>query len=477
VTENQRDKIFIDGSWVASGGTGTLEVTNAATEQVMGTVPDGVAADVDKAVAAAKAAFPGWSATSREERGKYLTRISEELAARTDEIATVISQEVGMPFWLAKPVQVGMPAATFGSQAGYLDALNEEEKVGNAIIAREPVGVVGAITPWNYPLHQVAAKVGPALAAGNTVVLKPSEVAPLSAFILAEIVESVGLPAGVFNLVSGVGPVVGEAIASHADVDMVSFTGSTLAGKRVMELASQTVKRVALELGGKSPLVVMPDADPAAAAARAVQGCYINSGQTCSALTRMVAPRSKLAEIEAAVTAAVEQVKTGDPFEEGVFVGPLITQRQWDRVQSYIKLGTEEGARVIVGGEGKPEGLETGYFVKPTVFSDVTPKMRIAQEEIFGPVLVIEPYDDSDGVEDAVRIANDTQYGLAGGVFGTDADAAMKVARRIRAGQVEVNGGAFNPFAPFGGYKQSGIGRELGHHGLDEFLETKAVLT
>jgi aldehyde dehydrogenase (NAD+) len=471
-----RDTIFIDGAWVASTGTGRLEVTNAATEQVMGSIPDGTADDVLKAVAAAKAAFPAWSATSREERGKYLTRISEELAARTDEIATLVAQEVGTPFFLAKAIQVGLPAATFGSQAGYLDALAEEEQVGNAVIAREPVGVVGAITPWNYPLHQIAAKVAPALAAGCTVVLKPSEVAPLNAFVLAEIVESVGLPAGVFNLVSGVGPVVGEAIAGHPDVDMVSFTGSTDAGKRVMELASQTVKRVALELGGKSPLLVMPDADPAQAAARSVAAAYLNSGQTCSALTRMVAPRSKLAEIEAALVTAVENIKVGDPFGDGVFLGPLISERQWDRVQGYIKLGTEEGARLVVGGEGKPEGLETGYFVKPTIFSDVTPGMRIAQEEIFGPVLVIEPYDDAD-LDEAVAIANDTHYGLAGGVFGTDKDAAMAVARRIRAGQVEVNGGAFNPFAPFGGYKQSGIGRELGSHGLEEFLETKALLT
>ncbi len=469
-----RATIFIDGSWVASHGTGTLEVTNATTEQVMGSIPDGTAADVDAAVAAAKAAFPGWSATSREERGKYLTRIAEELSARTDEIAELVAQEVGTPVFLAKAIQVGLPAAAFGAQAGFLDAMTEEETIGNAVIAREPVGVVGAITPWNYPLHQIAAKVAPALAAGCTVVVKPSEVAPLNAFVLAEIIESVGLPAGVFNLVTGVGPVVGEAIASHPDVDMVSFTGSTLAGKRVMELASQSVKRVSLELGGKSPLVVMPDADPAAAAARSVQAAYLNSGQTCSALTRMVAPRAKLAEIEAAVKVAVEQIKVGDPFEQGVFLGPLISERQWDRVQGYIKLGTEEGARVVVGGEGKPEGLETGYFVRPTVFSDVTPSMRIAQEEIFGPVLVIEPYDD---LEEAVAIANDTHYGLAGGVFGTDSGEAMKVARRLRAGQVEVNGGQFNPFAPFGGYKQSGIGRENGAHAMAEFLETKALLT
>jgi acyl-CoA reductase-like NAD-dependent aldehyde dehydrogenase len=325
---NDREKIFVDGSWIASTGTGRLEVTNAATEQVMGSIPDGSAEDVAKAVAAAKAAFPGWAATSREERGKYLTRIAEELTARTDEIAELVAQEVGTPVWLAKAIQVGLPAAAFGAQAGFLDAMTEEETIGNAVIAREPVGVVGAITPWNYPLHQIAAKVAPALAAGCTVVVKPSEVAPLNAFVLAEIVESVGLPAGVFNLVTGVGPVVGEAIAVHPDVDMVSFTGSTLAGKRVMELASQSVKRVSLELGGKSPLIVMPDADPAAAAARSVQAAYLNSGQTCSALTRMVAPRAKLAEIEAAVIATVDAIKTGDPFGEGVFLGPLISERQ-----------------------------------------------------------------------------------------------------------------------------------------------------
>jgi acyl-CoA reductase-like NAD-dependent aldehyde dehydrogenase len=287
----------------------------------------------------------------------------------------------------------------------------------------------------------------------------------------------VGLPAGVFNLVTGLGPVVGEAIAAHPDVDMVTFTGSTAAGKRVMSVAAETVKRVALELGGKSPFVILPDADIAKAAARGVQAAFLNSGQTCSALTRMIAPRSKLAEIEAAVAAVVARTKIGDPFGEGVFLGPLVSQVQYERVTGYIKLGLEEGARLVVGGADKPAGLETGFYVQPTVFSDVTPRMRVAQEEIFGPVLVIEPYDDSDGsVDDAVRIANDTQYGLAGGVFGGDLAAATAVARRIRAGQVEVNGGAFNPFAPFGGYKQSGNGRELGHFGLDEFLETKAVL-
>jgi len=476
-TQTYREQIYLDGAWLDSAGTGRLQVTNSATEQVMGHVPEGTPADVDRAVDAAKRAFPGWAATPREERGKYLTRVSEALAARAEELATLMAQEVGTPFFLAKAIQVGLPTATFGSQAGYLDALAEEETVGNALIAREPVGVVGAITPWNYPLHQIAAKVAPALAAGCTVVLKPSEVAPLNAFVLAEVMAEVGLPPGVFNLVTGIGSVVGEAIAAHPEVDMVSFTGSTAAGKRVMSVAAGSVKRLALELGGKSPFVILPDADIEKAAARGVQAAFLNSGQTCSALTRMVAPRSKLAEIETAVKAVIARTKVGDPFGEGVFLGPLISQTQHDRVTGYIKLGLEEGARLVVGGADKPEGLETGYYVQPTVFSDVTPQMRIAQEEIFGPVLVIQPYDDDDdSADDAVRIANDTLYGLAGGVFGGDLAAATAVARRIRAGQVEVNGGAFNPFAPFGGYKQSGNGRELGHFGLDEFLETKAVL-
>jgi len=347
-----------------------------------------------------------------------------------------------------------------------------EEQVGNSLIVREPVGVVGAITPWNYPLHQIAAKVAPALAAGCTVVLKPSEVAPLNAFILAEIFDEVGLPPGVFNLVTGVGTVVGEAIASHPLVDMVSFTGSTRAGKRVMALAAEGVKRVALELGGKSPNVILEDADLEAAIPAGVAACYINSGQTCSALTRMLVPRSRLAEVEELAVQTAETYTPGDPFDAATRLGPLVSATQLERVRGYIKKGVDEGARLLTGGAEAPEGLEQGYFVRPTVFSDVTRDMTIAQEEIFGPVLSIIPYDTE---EEAVAIANDTVYGLAGGVWAGDKEHAAAVARRLRSGQVEVNGGGFNPLAPFGGYKQSGIGRELGKYGLEEYLEVKAL--
>jgi aldehyde dehydrogenase (NAD+)/betaine-aldehyde dehydrogenase len=348
-----------------------------------------------------------------------------------------------------------------------------EQKVGNSLVVREPIGVVGAITPWNYPLHQIAAKVAPALAAGCTVVLKPSEVAPLNAFVLADIFEAVGLPAGVFNLVSGVGPVVGEAIAAHPDVDMVSFTGSTRAGRRVSEVASATVKRVALELGGKSANVLLDDADFAKAVPDGLNKCYINSGQTCSALTRMLVPRERLSEVEALATAAAESFTAGDPFVQGTRLGPLVSAAQRDRVRNYIDKGIGEGAALLTGGTDAPEGLDKGFFVKPTVFSSVTRDMTIARDEIFGPVLVIIPYDSE---EEAVEIANDTDYGLAGGVWSGDADRAKAVARQLRTGQVEVNGGGFNPLAPFGGYKQSGNGREFGAFGLDEYLETKALL-
>ena len=361
---------------------------------------------------------------------------------------------------------------TFGSMAQIVDGFPFEEQVGNSAIVREPVGVVGAITPWNYPLHQIAAKVAPALAAGCTVVLKPSEVAPLNAFILAEIIDEVGLPHGVFNLVTGVGPVVGEAIAAHPDVDMVSFTGSTRAGRRVSELASQTVKRVALELGGKSPNVILDDADLERAVVDGVGKCYLNSGQTCSALTRMIVPRSKLGEVEAIAAKAAETYTTGDPFDSGTRLGPLVSAVQRERVRNYINKGVEEGARLVTGGAEAPEGLDRGYFVRPTVFSDVRTDMTIAQEEIFGPVLAIIPYDTED---EAVEIANDTIYGLAGGVWSGDPERAKAVARRIRTGQVEVNGGSFNPMAPFGGYKQSGHGRELGKFGLEEYLEVKSL--
>jgi aldehyde dehydrogenase (NAD+) len=468
----ERDKVYIDGAWVPSTGKGTIDVVNSTTEEVMGHIPAGTAEDVDKAVKAARKAFESWSSTSVEERAKYLTRITEGLQARMDEIATLVSREVGMPKSLSLLVQAGLPLMDFQNTASLVSEVQFEEQVGNSLIVREPVGVVGAITPWNYPLHQVAAKVAPALAAGCTIVLKPSEVAPLNAFVLAEIIDDVGLPAGVFNLVTGTGDVVGEAMSAHPDIDMISFTGSTRAGKRISEVAAATVKRVTLELGGKSPNVILDDADLEQAVADGVAKAFLNSGQTCSALTRMIVPRSKLAEVEAIAKATAEAFTPGDPFGESTRLGPLVSEAQRERVRGYIKKGEKEGARLVTGGAEAPEGLEQGYFVRPTVFSDVTTDMTIAQEEIFGPVLSILPYDDD---EEAVRIANDTIYGLAGGVWSGDAERAKAVARRIRTGQVEVNGGSFNPMAPFGGYKQSGKGRELGKFGIEEYLETKSL--
>jgi acyl-CoA reductase-like NAD-dependent aldehyde dehydrogenase len=467
-----RDKIYINGSWVPSTGTGTLEVINSATEEVMGTIPEGTPEDVDRAARAASDAFTEWSKTSVDERSKTLARVQEALAARTPDIATLITQEVGMPFTLSNLIQVGLPVMSFATASQIVTEFPFEEKIANSLVVREPVGVVGAITPWNYPLHQIAAKVAPALAAGCTIVLKPSEVAPLNAFILAEVLDDIGLPPGVFNLVSGTGPVVGEAIASHPLVDMVSFTGSTRAGKRVMQLAAENVKRVALELGGKSPNVILEDADLSTAVPAGVAAAYMNSGQTCSALTRMIVPRSRLAEVEELATTTAETWKPGDPFDSETRLGPLVSATQRERVRGYIKKGIDEGATLLTGGAEAPEGLDKGYYVRPTVFSNVTNDMTIAQEEIFGPVLSIIPYDTE---EEAVRIANDTVYGLAGGVWSGDRDHAEVVARQLRTGQVEVNGGGFNPLAPFGGYKQSGIGRELGRYGLEEYLEVKSL--
>jgi aldehyde dehydrogenase (NAD+) len=467
-----RDTIYIDGSWVPSAGKGTIEVINSTTEEVMGTIPDGTADDVDRAVAAAKKAFPSWSATSVEERAKYCSRIAEGIGARMDEIATLVSQEVGMVKPLSLLVQAGLPYNSFNVIQALVDEFPWEERIGNSLVVREPIGVVGCITPWNYPLHQIAAKVAFALAAGCTIVLKPSEVAPLNAFVLAEIIHDTGLPPGVFNMVSGFGAVVGEAIAANPDVDMVSFTGSTRAGRRVAELASARVAKVALELGGKSANVILPDADLKRAVSDGVGKAFLNSGQTCSALTRMLVPRDKLAEAEQIAAEAAEAMTVGDPFAETSKLGPLVSEAQWQRVEGYIQKGIDEGAKVVAGGAGKPEGLEKGFFVKPTVFSNVTPEMTIAQEEIFGPVLSILPYDSED---DAVEIANGTPYGLAGGVWAGTQEHAEAVARRLRTGQVEVNGGAFNPNAPFGGYKQSGIGREYGRYGLEEFLQVKSL--
>jgi aldehyde dehydrogenase (NAD+) len=469
------DKLYIDGAFTPSDSSETIDVIDSVTEDVMATVPAGTAADVDRAVHAARTAFSTWSQTPVEERAKYLSRIGDALNARVDELATTISKETGMAKWLSQIVQVGLPINSFRTAATVAEGYSFERQEGNSLIVREPIGVVGCITPWNYPLHQIAAKVAYAMAAGCTVVVKPSEIAPLDAFVLAEVIDEVGLPAGVFNLVSGYGPVVGEAIASHPDVDMVSFTGSTRAGKRVAQLGAETVKKIALELGGKSANVLLDDLDNEAfakAVADGVQKAFLNSGQTCSALTRLLVPAGRLEEAEQVAATAVSKVRVGDPFTEGIHLGPLASAAQRDRVQGYIQKGIDEGAEVVAGGLGAPEDLGTGFYVRPTVFSNVTPEMTIAQEEIFGPVLSILPYDDE---EEAVEIANGVVYGLAGGVWSGDKDHAVAVARRLRTGQVEVNGGAFNPNAPFGGYKQSGIGREYGTHGLEEFLETKSL--
>src|SRR5881628_1811138 len=468
-----RDKFFIDGQWVAPYAKETIDVHNAGTGEVMGRVPAGTEKDIDAAVAAARNALDPWTSSGAEKRAEYLEKISAALKARTDELAKTIAQEVGMPLKLAGRIQAGLPIANFANFARLLKDFVFEERVGNSLVVREPVGVVAAITPWNYPLHQIALKVAPSLAAGCTVVLKPSEVAPFNAFVLAEAIEAAGLPQGVFNLVSGFGTPAGEALVKHPGVDMISFTGSTRAGKRISELAAQSVKRVALELGGKSASVILDDADLAAAVKGTVNGCYLNSGQTCTALTRMLVPDSLYPEAARLAAEAAKGFAVGDPLAESTRLGPLTSQAQLERVRGYIKKGIAEGAELLAGGAEAPEGAPAGgYYVKPTVFGKVKNDMTIAQEEIFGPVLSIIPYRDE---EDAVRIANDSPYGLAGAVWSKDEARAQRVARRIRAGQVDVNGGAFNMNAPFGGFKQSGHGREAGVYGLEEFLEYKSL--
>jgi acyl-CoA reductase-like NAD-dependent aldehyde dehydrogenase len=469
-----RDRLYIGGEWVESAGSDTIEVVDSTTERVIGRIPEGTPEDIDRAVKAARTGFEVWREVPVERRVEASTAISAALAERADEIAGLIAAEVGMPLALARTIQAGLPAMDFGSMGQVASEIAWEEQIGNSLIVREPVGVVGCITPWNYPLHQICAKVAPALTAGCSVVVKPSEVTPLTSFILAEIIDSLDLPAGVFNLVTGYGPVVGEAIAVHDEVDMVSFTGSTRAGRRVAEVASQTVKRVALELGGKSANVILDDADIPQAVGYGVANCYLNSGQTCSAHTRMLVPREKLAEAEAAAQAAAEKATPGDPFEDGTRLGPLVSDAQRERVRGYIEKGQEEGAKLITGGVEPPDGVESGYFVRPTVFSEVRPDMTIAQEEIFGPVLSIIPYEDED---EAAEIANSTIYGLDGGVWSADPERAKAFARRMRTGQVQINGATFNPVAPFGGFKQSGQGRELGRLGVEEFLEVKSIQT
>jgi betaine-aldehyde dehydrogenase len=468
-----RDKFFIDGRWTAPSGKETIDVHNAGTGEVMGRVPAGGTKDIDAAVAAARAALEGWRDTPADKRAEYLEKISAGLKARADELAKLIAQEVGMPLKMAGRIQAGLPIANFANYARLVKEFSFEQKIGNSLVVREPVGVVGAITPWNYPLHQITLKVAPALAAGCTVVLKPSEVAPFNAFLLAEVAEAAGLPKGVLNVVTGTGAAAGEALVKHPGVDMISFTGSTRAGKRISELAAQSVKRVALELGGKSASVILDDADLAAAVKGTVNGCYLNSGQTCTALTRMLVPDSLYQEASRLATEAAKGFVVGDPMLETTRLGPLTSQAQLERVRSYIRKGVAEGAEVLTGGADAPEGVPAGgYYVKPTVFGKVRNDMTIAQEEIFGPVLSIIAYRDE---EDAVRIANDSPYGLAGAVWSKDEARAQRVARRIRAGQVDVNGGAFNMNAPFGGFKQSGHGREAGVYGLEEFLEYKSL--
>ena len=470
------DKVYINGEWVTPQGQDkAIEVFDSTNEQVMATIPSCNAQDVDAAAKAAAAAFLTWSALDVEERAKYMNRIGDGIAARMDELATAISRETGMTKFLSQMIQVGLPINSFKQAAIVAEKFEYSHELGSSLVVREPIGVVGCITPWNYPLHKITAKVAFAMAAGCTVVLKPSEIAPIDAFILAEIIDEIGLPAGVFNLVTGTGPVVGEALAAHPSVDMISFTGSTRAGRRVSQVAAETVKKVALELGGKSANIICADLDEATfakAVSSGVGGAFLNSGQTCLALTRMLVPRSRLAEAETLAGAAASAMIVGDPFEKTTALGPLASAAQRDRVNGYIQKGIDEGAKVVVGGVGVPEGCTTGYYVKPTVFSNVTNSMTIARDEIFGPVLSIIAYDNE---EEAIQIANDTVYGLSGAVWAADKDKAIAIARRIRTGQIAVNGGAFNINAPLGGYKQSGVGREYSEYGFEEFLEIKSM--
>jgi acyl-CoA reductase-like NAD-dependent aldehyde dehydrogenase len=469
---HERDRLYIDGHWVAPLGSRFLEVTNPATEVVIGRVPAATPVEAGLAVAAARRAADAWGRTPIAERAAYLSRIHAGLTSRADEIARTITSEVGMPLKLSRRIQAGLPAAVLESYATLLGEYAFEERIGNSLVLREPAGVAACITPWNYPLHQVIAKVAPALAAGCTVVLKPSEVAPLSAFILAEIIHEAGLPAGVFNLVTGTGEEVGEYLVRHPDIDLISFTGSLLAGRRVAELASGTVKRVTLELGGKSPAVVLDDADLPTAVKGTVGACFLNSGQTCNAFTRLLVPEQLYKEAAALAVTAADAYTPGDPLNEQTRLGPLVSATQRERVRDYIRRGVTEGAALLTGGAEPPDGLTSGFFVRPTVFGRVTPEMTIAREEIFGPVLSIMTYRTE---EEAVNIANSSTYGLAAAVWSGDPERAERVARRLRAGQVDINGGAFNLLAPFGGCKQSGYGRELGKYGLEEFLQIKAL--
>lgn len=469
----ERTELFIGGAWVPPREhRAAIEVENPTSQQMFARIPQAGPADVAAAVAAATAAAPGWAATDPKDRAGILRAVARGLDERREDVAATISREMGAPLKLSRQVQVGLPVTVLTSFADLLETYEFSSRVGNSLVVREPVGVVGAITPWNYPLHQVVAKVGGALAAGATVVLKPSELAPLSAFTLMEVLAEAGLPPGVVNLVTGAPVAVGEALVSHPGVDMVSFTGSTRAGRRVATLAAEGVKRVALELGGKSANVVLPGADLTRAVKVGVANAFLNSGQTCTAWTRLLVPLERHDEAVELAAAAAAGYSLGDPFDEATRLGPLVSAVQRQRVRDYIDGAIAQGARVVTGGPAAPEGLDAGYYVRPTVLANVTPEMTVAREEVFGPVLAVLAYTDE---ADALRIANDTDYGLAGAVWSDDEARAVAFARGMRTGQVDINGGRFNPLAPFGGYRHSGYGRELGQLGLEEFTAVKSL--
>ncbi|MEU0028947.1 aldehyde dehydrogenase family protein [Streptomyces sp. NPDC006335] len=464
--------MYTAGAWRPAATDESTDVVNPADERVIATVPAGTGHDVDAAVAAARTALPGWARTAPAERAAALTALGRELRARVKEFAETITAELGSPLALSRLAHVRTPLAVLDSYAELAAQHPFEERIGRSTVLLEPVGVVGAITPWNYPLHQMVSKVAPALAAGCTIVVKPAEETPLTARLLAECVAAAGLPPGVFNLVTGVGEVAGRALAEHPDVGMVSFTGSTAVGKEVAAHAARTIRRVALELGGKSPNVILPSADHTTAVRTGVTNVFTNSGQTCSAWTRMLVHRSRYEEAVALAVDAAAAYAPGDPLDPATRMGPLVSARQRARVRDCVRRGIKEGARLVTGGPEAPEGLPRGYFVRPTIFADVTPDMYVAQEEIFGPVLSIMKYEDED---DAVRMANHSVYGLSGAVWSAETPEAVAFARRLNTGQVDINGARFNPLAPFGGWKQSGIGRELGRHGLMEYLQTKSL--
>ena len=465
-------QFYIDGAWVDPEIPNPFDVINPATEEVCGRISLGSAADVDKAVAAANRAAGSYARTTREERMALLEAILEVFKRRNDEVATAIMEEMGAPWKLAKYAQAPSGSQHIQAALEVLQSYKFAETVGTTRIVREPIGPCALITPWNWPLNQIAVKVAPALAAGCTMVLKPSEIAPFSAVLFAEILHEAGVPAGVFNLINGDGPTVGEALSSHPDIAMVSFTGSTRAGVAVAQNAAPTVKRVAQELGGKSANIVLDDADFEKVIGRGASACFENSGQSCNAPTRMLVPKERLAEAAAIAAKRADSTKAGDPQAEDTRIGPVVSEAQWSKIQGLIQKGIDEGATLVAGGTGRPDGLDKGYYVKPTVFSDVNNDMTIAREEIFGPVLSIIPYENED---DAVRIANDTPYGLSGYVSSGDLERARGIAARLRTGMVHINSASLDSQAPFGGYKHSGNGREWGAHGMEEFLELKSV--